>query len=133
MNCKCIPKIFWRNLILRKTNFFINIFGHRAKHNRRFGEKFSNRVVETLSSRSRETLWLNIFLEGVSFYYNFGTLREKMSAFWQKIFNRNLKVALYVSRKTFWSVLFRRIFFLKLFWTLSEKNSDLVETFTAVL
>ena len=124
---------FWRNLILRKTNFFFNIFGHRGKQNRRFEDIFFNRIVETLSSRSRETLWLNTFLEGVSFFYNFGTLREKMSVFWRKIFNRVLKVAFFVSRKTFWSVLFRRSYFFESLLNIRRKKSDFVETFTAVL
>ena len=116
-----------------KKNFFFHGFRTSGETNETFWRNFFSRIVKTASSGSGESLWWNTFLEEVNFYYHFGTLREKMSAFWQKIFNRVSTVAFYVSRKTFWRVFLGEIIFLKLIWSLSEKNSDLVKTFSAVL
>ena len=82
----------------KKTSSFI-VSGHRAKQNRRFGQKISAGLSR--SSRSKKALWLNTILEKVNFCYNFGILKEKTSAFWRRVSNSVLKGAFYVSRETF--------------------------------
>ena len=76
---------FLKEFDTAKNNFFFIVPGHRVEQKRRFGQKTSAKLSKLHLRGPKKTLWLNTLLEEVNFYYNFGILKEKFSAFAKRL------------------------------------------------
>ena len=120
-------------MILRKKTSFFIVSRHRAKQNRRFGQKFSAWLSKLHIRGPKKHFGWTESLKKLAFTVTLRSCKKKMSAFWRKIFNRVFLKSHSTCPGKHFEDFFPGMLFLKLFWAWSEKNSDPVETFTAVL